>query len=61
MQHIDAEFGFEIGFVPSGNSSVTLPYTRDNGALPWQPILDKNRYKCIQMLFYERQRECDYL
>jgi len=21
--HIDAEFGFEIGFVPSGNSSVT--------------------------------------
>jgi len=38
MQHIDAEFGFEIGFVPSGNSSVTLPYTRDNGALPWQPI-----------------------
>jgi len=29
MQHRDAEFGFEIGFVPSGNSSVTLPYTRD--------------------------------
>ena len=39
MQHIHAEFGFEIGFVPSGNSSVTLTYTRDKGALPWQPIL----------------------
>ena len=39
MQHIHAEFGFEIRFVPSGNSSMTLPYTRDKGALPWQPIL----------------------
>ena len=39
MRHIHAEFGFEIGFVPSGNSSVILPYTRDKGALPWQPIL----------------------
>jgi len=39
MQHTYAEFGFEIGVVPSGNSSVTLPYTRDKGALPWQPIL----------------------
>jgi len=26
MQHIHAEFGFEIGFVLSGNSSLTLPY-----------------------------------
>jgi len=39
MRHIDAEFGLEIGFVLSGNSSATLPYTRDKGALPWQPIL----------------------
>jgi len=39
MQHIHAEFGFEIGFMPSGNSFMTLPYTRDKGALPWQPIL----------------------
>ena len=39
MQHIHAEFGFEIGFVLPGNSSVTLPYTRVKGALPWQPIL----------------------
>jgi len=39
MQHIHAEFGFEIGFVTSGNSSMTLTYTRDKGALPWQPIL----------------------
>jgi len=39
MQHIHAEFGFEIGFVLPKNSSVTLPYTRDKGVLPWQPIL----------------------
>jgi len=39
MHHVNAEFGFEIGYVPSGNSSVTLPYTRDTGRLPWQPIL----------------------
>jgi len=38
-RHIDAEFGFEIRFVLSGNSSMTLPYTRDKGALKWQPIL----------------------
>ena len=36
---IHAGFGFEIGFVPSVNSSLTLPYTRDKGALQWQPIL----------------------
>jgi len=29
----------ETGFVPLGNSSVILPYTRDIGALPWRPIL----------------------
>ena len=29
---------FEIEFVPSGYSSVTLSYTRDKGRLPWQPI-----------------------
>ena len=34
-----AELSFEIGFVLSGNSPVTLPYTRDKGALPRQPIL----------------------
>ena len=39
MKHIHAQFGFAIGFVPSENSSVTLPYTRDKGVLPWQPIL----------------------
>jgi len=31
IQHRDAEFGFEIGFVPSGNSSVTLPYRKEKG------------------------------
>ena len=39
MQHINAVFGFGIGFVLLGNSSMTLPYTRDKEALPWQPIL----------------------
>jgi len=39
MQYIHAEFGFGIGFVLRKNSSVTLPYTRDKGVLPWQPIL----------------------
>jgi len=33
MQHIHAEFGFEIGSVLLRNSSVTLPYTRDKEAL----------------------------
>ena len=31
MHHIRAEFGFEIGFVLSWNSSVTLPYARNKG------------------------------
>jgi len=38
MQQIHAEFGFEIGFQLSVNSSVTLPYTRDKGVLSWQPF-----------------------
>jgi len=46
MQHIYAESGFEIGFVLSGHSSVTLPYTRDKGASPWQPFLG---LKLLQM------------
>ena len=54
MRHIHTEFDSEIGFVLSGNSSVTLPYTMDKGALPWQPILGLNSYKCIQMHVYER-------
>jgi len=33
IQHIYAEFGFEIGFVPLGTSSVTLLYRR-KAALP---------------------------
>jgi len=37
-RHIHAQFGFEIKFVPSGNSSVTPPYTWDKGTLPRQPI-----------------------
>ena len=40
-RHIHAELGFETGFVPSGYSSVTLPYTRDKGPLPWQPNLEQ--------------------
>jgi len=42
---------FEIEFVLSGNSPVTLPYTRDKGALPWLEILE---LKLLYMHFYER-------
>jgi len=35
MRHINAEFGFEIQFQLSANSSVTLPYTKDKGMLLW--------------------------
>ena len=38
-RYIHTEFGFATGFLPSWNSSETLPYTRYKGALPWQPIL----------------------
>jgi len=38
IRPIHEEFGFAIGFVLYGNSSVTLAYTRDKGTLPWQPI-----------------------
>jgi len=31
MRHIYAEFGFEIGFQLSANSSVTLPYNGTKG------------------------------
>jgi len=39
MQHIHAVFGFEIGYVLLGNSSVTVLYIRDKAVLRWQPIL----------------------
>jgi len=61
MQHIDAEFGFEIGFVLLRNSSVTLSYTRDKGRLPWQPVLGLKLLSMLFVLFYRRQLECDYL
>jgi len=31
MRHIHAEFGFDIWFLPSGNSPVTLLYTKTKG------------------------------
>jgi len=37
-RHIHAVW-FWVGFVPSGNSSVTLPYKTDKVALLWRPIL----------------------
>jgi len=46
---------FDIGFMlstNSSNSSVTLPYTRDKAALPWQPILG---LKLLYMHFYDIQ------
>jgi len=51
VHHNHAEFGFEIQFVLSGNSPVTLPYTRDKGALPWLEILG---LKLLYMHFYKR-------
>jgi len=50
MWHIQAEFGFGIGFVLLANSSVTLSYTRDKGRLLWQPIFG---LKLLQMHFYK--------
>jgi len=52
MQHIHAVFGFEIAFVLSGNSSVTLSYTRDKGPLNTMATnfgtkITINAYKCI--------------
>ena len=40
IRHVHAEFGFEIGFVPSANSSVTLPYTRVKGSYHGNQFLD---------------------
>jgi len=51
MHHIHPEFGFEIAFVLSGNSSVTLPYTRDKGALPRQRILGQNCINTYKYIF----------
>ena len=48
VRHFHAEFGFEIGFVLSANSYVTLSYTRDKGRLPWQPIFG---LKLLEMHF----------
>jgi len=36
---ISMQFDYEIGFQLSANSSVTLPYTRDKGVLPWKLFL----------------------
>ena len=53
MQHIHAEFGFEIGFVPYGNSSMTLPYTKEQRgvtmATNFGTKIAINVYKCISM------------
>jgi len=45
---ITAEFGFDRAFQLSAYSPMTLPYTRDKGALPLQPILELN---LLQMPF----------
>jgi len=50
MRHINGEFRFEIGFELSANSPMTLTYTMDTGALPWQPILGENCYKCHEVI-----------
>ena len=40
MQHTHAVFGFEIGLVLLGNSSVTLSYTREKGGYHGNQIWD---------------------
>jgi len=55
MQHIHGEFDFEIGFQLSANSFLTLPHTRDNGALPRQPILGLNPILVKFLRVYSRQ------
>jgi len=57
MQYINATFAFVIGFELSASVSVTLLRNRQ-GALPWLSILG---LKLLQMHFYERQSECDYV
>jgi len=53
MQHIRAEFGFEIGFVLSWNSSVSLPYTKEQRgvtmATNFGTKIAVNAYKCISI------------
>ena len=55
---ISAEFCFDIWFQLSAHLSMTLPYTRDKGTLPWQPILGQ---KLLSMHLYERLGEWYYL
>ena len=52
MQHIHAEFGFEIGFVPSENSSDTPVHKGQRGvtmATNFGTKIAINAYKCITM------------
>jgi len=54
MRHINAEFGFVIGFQLSENSSLTLRYTGDKEALSWQQLLG---LKCYIDAFFTRDVE----
>jgi len=50
MQHIHAEFGFEIGFVLSGNSSDSAVHNGQRGitmATNFGTKIAINAYKCI--------------
>ena len=50
MQHIHAEFGFEIGFVPSGNSSDTPVHKGQRGVTMATNCGTKiaiNAYQCL--------------
>jgi len=58
MRHIRAEFGYEIGFQLSANSSVTIPYTTKKGvtmATNFGTII------AIDAFLWERYQERDYL
>ena len=50
MQHIHAEFGFEIGFVLSRNSSVTLRTQGTKGHYHGNQFVSQNRQKYHKMV-----------
>ena len=57
MQHIHAEFGFEIGFVLSGNSSDTPVHKGQRGvtmATNFGTKIAINAYKCISTIDNEK-------
>jgi len=60
MQYIYAEFSFEIGCVPSGNSSDPLVHKGQREATMATNFGTKIAINAFFLLSYRRQLECDY-